>query len=163
MSDWVEDLKELVEKQLETQRERIYELEKELKVYKRAIEWGWTVPTLVAADTYPAALPVPRLQMELVKQDEGCWAWNYDLIRETYADGIERRPLGRTTTTCHERPTYEPRRESFHIRHDAAQLKLPAFRCLDGTTWERLSSLERFKTATRDDPDIYVVETLDEK
>ena len=130
---------------LEAENER---LQAELTAHENVASWSWARHRIVRADDYPAELPIPRLQLEIIELDERGynWAWRYELIYRHYSGELIAVPLGLTRTSGPREESDEigePWRESFHIRSDAAQLGLRAFK-VHGDRWAELSSLEDF-------------------
>ncbi len=139
-------------------QKKVDELEEKLRQY----DWieenpdydSWFRHRNLKAGDYPAELPVPRLQLEYVVEDEYSAYWRYELIYRHYSDdGVLAVPMSRTGSRGaghkHDSDIPEPHRDSLHIRHDAEQMRLPAFKVHQGR-WAKLGTLDAFKRGDKE-------------
>lgn len=131
---------------LEEKDQKIAELEGDVREAtekeeerQRWAETFWTRHVKLEDD---GGLPVPRLEIRWERDDVARsgyqWRANYNLVYRHFLGDIIAVPLGRTMVGC-EHPVRNgkidtPFRDGAHIRHDAAQLGLPAYSVCENIT-----------------------------
>jgi hypothetical protein len=153
----LEELLDKKDEEIEKLKEQIEEFEMQRDSAERSDEWRWTYHTVLKKDD--VNLPVPRLEMRWVLQDEQgynkiCW---YYLVYKHLVDDIIKVPLGSTRVNGGGgSPFYDgrhptnptpkldvPFRDGAHIANEARQLRLPAFVIWEDKVQEILPEAER--------------------
>jgi hypothetical protein len=160
MPSETERLQELLDKkdeELEALQEKVDTHDNEETRERLREEWKWTHHTFLKQDD--VVLPVPRLEMRWVTQDDRgynriCW---YYLVYKHLLDDIVKVPLGSTRVNGgSSEPFYDgkhaanpepkidvPFRDGAHIANEARQLRLPAFVIWEDKVQEILPEEER--------------------
>jgi hypothetical protein len=107
-------------------------LERAQLLLEHCVSTGWMIGNTLANDQ---TLPVPRLELTIVQDDQGDLTWYYRLIYRVYDGDVVSVPLGHTRSRSRGRgsPRQDdghlelPFRDGVHIHHDMAHLGLPAF------------------------------------
>lgn len=91
---------------------------------------GWMLKRLLPAEQ---TLPVPRLELTVVRSSEEELNWYYRIVYRHFDGDVVSLPISQTRSRGHTRePIHDglidlPLRDGVHIHHDMAHLSLPAF------------------------------------
>ena len=135
---------EVLEEKITTLQERVWELEEEnekLEAYAKAKAWSRP------REIEEIALPVPRLQIQLIENSEWDWDWFYSLVYRHTTGELLAVPMGETNSSGSHKNELQslsfedvmfalPFRDGVHIRRDAAQLNLEAYALVRGKAFE---------------------------
>lgn len=130
---------------LDQKDEQIAELEDQISALKCTQEWGNMRHSTNKEDCSPD-LPCPRLEMRYEPDEKFGWTETtvtYAMVHRHFLGHYVTVPLGVTTIRSGRQsaPIYDgkislPFRDGAHIKHDMAQLNLPAYAICEGQLYD---------------------------
>jgi hypothetical protein len=167
-------LTERLNEAIEEKEEKISSLQGQIEKFEQEKDWerqSWMQHTLYPHDAFSQRMPVPRLEMRLIRVSKNNWyrsEWQYGIVRkhyqDTWGDLLQFIPLGLTESTGGD-GGYSgllingkfnlPFRDGMHIKADSVIFNLPAF-----ATCKELDRIEVIDTSVVTQEKGYILDKM---